>query len=492
MSDRGRAFLIFGVIGAIAAAAIYYFFEIYRPKQVLHDAQAQVEAWEARWASARGCLLGPKPASPSTREALAIHELSEQWDRGTCTPLMGKLTRGDLPNTGLSNVEAAWRELDRAAAKAAAAFAEHVDGGWGPLAKDNPLPGALDALDAARAKLRRSVELAVDTASIPPLPAAQVLALADGGDPVISLDVVSRNSAHGLVTFGKTKGAAAVQVVLPIGGAPIVSRLTPGAVRGVPDASWGAQSIEGKLAIGPMDADGHITAPIANDGKGVATISAVLGTLANGTVIYGGDRSLGIAHVANGAVTFEKPVPVDDGAVAVDPDGRAVAWWNVDAPSPATSLRAFGFGSGAVAPSPEAASTGCLTADHAQVGLIAFDGAQVAQITDDPLEVLGCSQSAVLLGGGDIVYAICGASCREPATKPNVGDAVGLVGDQLVAVALEDGVLAVRRDGHAPAYYSAPIGVLAKSRESVWSDGKVLDVVAKLPSGLVVVRAPLH
>src|SRR6185503_1445073 len=127
MSDRGRAFLIFGVIGAIAAAAIYYFFEIYRPEQVLRDAQAQVAAWEARWASARGCLLGAQPRSPSTREALIIHELApDPWDQGACTGLMGKLTRGDVPDTGLRNVEAAWRELDRAAAKAGGAFADHL------------------------------------------------------------------------------------------------------------------------------------------------------------------------------------------------------------------------------------------------------------------------------------------------------------------------------------------------------------------------------
>ncbi|HEY1812185.1 MAG TPA: hypothetical protein VGG74_07490 [Kofleriaceae bacterium] len=493
MSDRGRAFLIFGVIGAVAAAAIFYFFEIYRPKQVLRDAQAQVDGWEARWASARSCLLGPTPASPSTREALAIHELSEKWDRGTCTALMGKLTRGDVPNTGLPIVETAWRELDRAASKAAAAFAEHVDS-WEALSKDNPLPGALDALDAARAKLRTSVELPAETTIIPPLRTTQSFALADGGDPVTSIDLAPA-SAHGLVTFGKTKSGRGVQIVLPVGGTPSVARVIDGGVRGVPDASWGAVGLfGGKLAIGAMDADGKIAAPIANDAKGVTSISAVLGTLADGTIIFGAAGTLGVAHVKAGVVTLEPPIAIGDGNVAVDADGRAALWWYPAGSSAATmSLRAFGFGSGAAVSSPTTTvNGGCLTAARAQIGSLSFDGTTAADTPGEPdIDVLGCTRDVALLDHrGDLAYAICGASCRDyPVQKLDV--AVGVVGDQLVTVNLLDGVLAVWRNKVAT-FYSAPAGDLAKFREVVWSDGKVLDVLANTPSGMAIVRAPLH
>src|SRR5690242_4841460 len=95
-SERGRVIAIFLVVALIAGGAGFYFIKIYRPKQVKQDAQDEIVAWEARFKAARDCLLGPKPGSAKTSEALAIREMApDPWDRGKCTPLISKLTRGE-------------------------------------------------------------------------------------------------------------------------------------------------------------------------------------------------------------------------------------------------------------------------------------------------------------------------------------------------------------------------------------------------------------
>ncbi|HEX4456014.1 MAG TPA: hypothetical protein VH143_34370 [Kofleriaceae bacterium] len=494
MSDRTRALAVFGVVGAIAAAAGYYFFEVYRPSQVKAEAQAQVAEWETRWNSARGCLLGATPGSPSTREALAIHDLQpDPWDRGACTALMGKLTRGDVADTGLADVEAAWRTLDHAATKAAAAFAEHAAGNWSQIG--GPLPAALDALDAARAKLRIEVGLTVEPKPIAPLPAVQVLALADGSDAVMTLDLPAA-SAHGLVTFGKTKADHDVQIALPIGGAPSVMRVGAGSVRGVPDATWGATIIDGKLAIGAMDADAKIAAPLATDGKRVASLVAALGTLADGTVIYGGEGTMGVAHVKAGAVTLEPPIAINEGGAAIDTDGRAAVWWTANAGS--ASVRAFGFGeaSGVAVPSPEMISAGCLTADHAQLGDARFDGTRVEAEAGAPsLDVLACSRDAALLADAidKVTFAICGATCRKvtQTPRPTYVNAVALVDGKLVTLEHHDDVLAVWRDGHVT-FYSAPAERFGGHHAVAWSDGKVIELPLTTDAGVIVLRVPAH
>ena len=127
MSDRTRVVLIFLVVGLVAGGAGFYFFKIYRPAQDLKNAQAEITGWETRFTAARDCLLGKSPASAKTSEALAIREMApDPWDRGKCTPLVSKLSRGEAPDTGIPEIEKAWAELDKAAQKAAFAFADHV------------------------------------------------------------------------------------------------------------------------------------------------------------------------------------------------------------------------------------------------------------------------------------------------------------------------------------------------------------------------------
>jgi hypothetical protein len=502
MSDRSRAVLVFGVVGAIAAAAGYYFFEVYRPNQVKADAQAQVTAWEQRWNSARGCLLGATPGSAKTSEALAIHELQpDPWDRGACTGLMSKLTRGDAENTGLADVEAAWRTLDRAATKAAAAFAEHVTA----APQNDPLPDALDALDSAHANLRHVAGMTVEVQHAPTLPVAQQLALADGSDAVTQVDFSQLlPSAHGLTGFGKTKTGRDVQFSLPIGGAPSALRVGIGAARGIPDPSWAAAIDDGKLVVGVADPDGNVDQPMQTGAKDVTSIAAVIGTLADGTVIYASGHALGVARIKAGAATLEPTVDIADGYGVADTDGRVIATWVTTDKAGVTRgfARLFrpGLDSTAAAMDPDAEQEKCFAADRAWLsgerGLAMFDGTNVVTRADSNTKLLGCTADAALLHDGDAYQVCTPQACRTtklPAGAPKRA-AVGVVDGKLVAVMLHGAVLGVWREGAtAPAFYTTPSQLmLAATPEMVASDGKVLDVPAQSPSGLVVLRIPAH
>ena len=110
-SERGRIVGIFAAVALVAGGAGFYFFKVYQPQEQRAAAKDEVVAWEQRWKAARDCLLGPAPGSSKTSEALAIRELSpDPWNRGSCTPLISKLSRGDAPDTGLAPVERAWVE----------------------------------------------------------------------------------------------------------------------------------------------------------------------------------------------------------------------------------------------------------------------------------------------------------------------------------------------------------------------------------------------
>ena len=221
----GRVVGIFAVVLLLAGGAGFYFFKIYRPAKDLEAAQGEIAGWEKRWGMARDCLLGKAPGSAKTSEALAIHEMSpDPWDRGRCTPLIGKLTRGEADDSGIPAVETAWNDLDKAAQKAAMAFATHVGSSTTVLA--DPLPAALDALDAARSNLRKSAKLPQTTQAGSALATAAILPLVDGKDPLTWLEVDAIPSAHGLALFGRTD-ARNVQVTLTTGGAPKVERIGP-------------------------------------------------------------------------------------------------------------------------------------------------------------------------------------------------------------------------------------------------------------------------
>ncbi len=495
-SERTRAILIFGVVALVAGGAGFWFVKIYRPAQVLKDAQEEIAGWETRWRFARDCLLGPTPGSSKTAEALAIRELMpDPWNAGSCTPLISKLTRGEAFDSGVADVEHAWAELDQAATKAAAAFAEHVAN---PRLEVDPLPDALDALDAARAKLRAAAKLPPDAATGKPLPAAQVVPIADGAEPLERLDLDAIPSAHGMVSFGHTPSHV-VQVTLAAGAAPAVAKLGPGSRRGVPDGSWGAVPGETELKAGAFDVEGAMAAPQVVKAAPSKQVLAALGSLAQGVLVSADDKQLAITH----ALAADKPRKIGNAAVATDVDGRAAVVWIDDK----QVTRAQIIQPGGDEPEVElgdalAGAEMCLTRDRAWLTTtryVAFGGGQpVFHGAESSGLLIGCTADAAISrdGGSPQQFTICtGESCRKAVSPAGVRLAtVTVIGGKLVALAAHANVLGVWREDGSKTFYALPEParlVLAREWPAMaMTDGKVIDVLARGKQTLVIVRVP--
>jgi hypothetical protein len=537
MSDRGRVVLIFAVVALVAGGAGFYFFKIYQPAQALEDARAEIATWEGRYQEARDCLLGKSPGSPKTSEALAIREMApDPWDRGRCTAIVSKLSRGLSTDTGIAAIEAAWVELDEAAKKTAVAFAKHV--GSSTTLEADPLPAALDALDAARAKLRTAAELPASEHGGTPLPQAQILPLADGKEQVTELVIDAVPSAHGLVAFGKTDSHQ-VQVVLETGGAPKVARVGSGSIRAVPDLGWGAtagiltargtgkaQDSTGDVRVGTMDVEGAIatpatldvTVPVPQGGRvfdeprafapgdqvGSLMLAAVAGTPADGAVVFGGYQTLVVARGKLGAITSQAPVQIDIATATTDVDGRvALVWTALDQTHRARVLRPGGEDTFEL----PASFTGapCMTSDRVWVmanapEVFAFGGdrplVRIPVADDSGLQ--GCTTDAAIVRRRDRPreVEICADQCRKvtvPSGAPEYA-AVTAVGGKLRAIAAHGGVLGVWSEDKPPVFYALPVAaklVLAHEWPAMaLSNGKVIDVIARGAKSFVVVRIP--
>ena len=504
-SERGRVILIFGAVMAIAAGAGFYFYKVYRPAEIRENAQDEIVRWEARFAAARWCLLGPEPASSKTSEALAIREMApDPWDRGSCTKLISKLSRGEAPESGLPAVEAAWADLDHAASKAALAFADHV--GSSTTLRADPLPDALDALDAARAKLRTSAGLPASTSSGSPLPAAAILPLAEGADPLVEVRVDSLPSAHGIVVFGRA--TTAIQIVLAPGAKPQLAHVTDSALRAVPDLSWGATMEPAAITMGAMDAESAIaagtTAKLEN-----GSVAAAAGTLAEGELVYGTGTQLFIAHAKAGTITSDPPVKIRAGQATTDLDGRTALIWQVAGARPDDPVMLWGriLAPGAdqdpVELGPDLAlGAMCMTKDRAYVrtgdSLVGFGGGKPVAMLDvgGSKGLVGCTPDAVLLRerAARLPLTICTDTCRDVAlpTGAPQSSATTVVGGKLVAIASHGGVLGVWREGSAPAFYGLPEiadPVLAHEWPAMaLTDGKTIDILARGTKTFVVIR----
>jgi hypothetical protein len=523
MSERGRVALIFAVVGAAAAGGGYYFFKVYQPAQEKKAAQDEITAWETRWKAARDCLMGPKPASNKTSEALAVREmLPDPWQRDTCTGLISKLTRGSAPDTGYPAIEAAWVDLDKAASKAASAFATHISA---PVLDKDPLPAALDGLDAARAKLRASADLPAAAASGAALPAATLLPLSDGKDPIVSLDVEAQQlhmpsaspSAHGAVLFGKT-ASHDVQVDIVAGGTPHVDRVTSAELRATPDSTWGARAGAGEIDVGAFDGSGALPAPtkLPLPDEQDLTVAAAGGTLADGVVVFGGKNLVAVGHARQSAVTADSPERILEAVTGTDGDGRiGLAWLDTNREIHARIVKPGGDGpnvnlSKLLPPVPKGkfgagiAEPPCLSNDRVWLKvtsgeLFGLGGTRptVQQPSSNAL-TMGCLGEGVLLreGEGAPEYRLCDDQCTPIKTTgaPDIS-AVTVVGGKLVAVSTHGGVLAVWR-ANGPAFYGLPEPLWLVYQHEwpmvAFTNGKTIDVVAHGASGYYVIRVPAN
>lgn len=538
MSDRGRVVLIFAVVALVAGGGGFYFLKVYQPAQQLAAAQEEVTGWEARYQEARDCLLGKSPGSTKTSEALAIREMApDPWDRGRCTPIVSKLSRGPSNDTGLESVEAAWAELDKAAQAAAIAFAKHVASST--TLEGNPLPSALDALDTARAKLRNVAEMPATEQIGTPLLPAQIIPLVDGKDPVTELVIDALPSAHGIVVFGKTDNRQ-VQVALTTGASPAISRVGAGTIRAVPDASWGAtagaltvrgsgkaQDTSGDVRTGAMDPEGVIATPttlslaaplmtsgrmfdgsattfVAGDQAGSIMLAAVGGTLADGAVVYGAYQTLVVARAKANAITADRPIKIDIATASTDVDGRiALVWTTLDKTHRALVLRTGG--EDAIELPSAFAGAPCMTSDRVWLAgttpeVFSFGGGRpLVRIPVAPYSGLqGCTADAALVRKRDRPreIEICADQCRKvriPSGAPE-HSAVTAVGGKLRALAAHGGVLGVWSEDKPPVFYALPVAakpVLAHEWPAMaLTDGKVIDVIARGAKAFVVIRIP--
>ena len=506
-AERSRTILILVVIAAIAGGAGYWFFKIYAPQQTLEAAQAEVTAWETRWSATRACLLGPTPGSTKTSEALAIRELApDPWDRAGCAALMAKLNRGGADDSGLTLVEHAWSTVDHAASKAAGAFATHITS---PSTAADPLPAALDELDAARAALRATVKLSVVAQTGATLMSAKLVPISDGEHQMTELRLRALPSAHGFVVTAMAKDQN-YQISLRTGTTPVVT-LSNGVVHATPDPSWGADVDGNNVEIGAFDPKAVIigSTTVALDDP---AIIAVLGTRGHGEVVYANAKRFVIARVGQAApdaltATADPSIASDGMEAAIDSDGRAAIVWSAGKTTMGRILRTM---DGAVDEAPvdldSPLGSVCLTSDRAWIstntGAVSFGGARpVVQRARLNYRLLGCSNAAMLSRSSTAAkpYLICNDDCREAALPAGAPARATLttVDNKLVAIASHAGVVGVWREDVAPVFYglpelAEPLRADDGQHEAAMAatNGDVIDVLARTARGYVVVRIP--
>ncbi|HEY4244170.1 MAG TPA: hypothetical protein VGM88_30365 [Kofleriaceae bacterium] len=521
MNDRAKIGIIIGTVAALTIGGGVWFFAIHNPAARRADAQAEIARWESRWADARKCLLGNAPRSTKTGEALAIRELEpDPWDRKGCVTFIGALNRGEAPSTGIAEVEEAWQQLDGAAQRVAAAFGQHVD----PTATDKKdlLPEALDGLDAAHERLRVAAGLSATAPTTgpatPPLVVATIVPLRDGQSAVTWLEEGQYTpSAHGVALAGRS-GSIQVQVALVAGKAPIVARGPENLLRGVPDATWGAQFDDSALLVGPVDPDGKLANPGSIKLDAAGAIAAAVGRGDQGLVIAGTMKELTIIHVAGTMLTQDAPVAIDRAAGGEDVDGRAFAMWSHghDVFGRWLSSDPTALPRPAIALDPTLTiAVPCFTADAVwlQGGESTIEATtsgelhRVAAVSDP---IAACNPSGILIP--DSYKARMYTTCAPP--KPCLATTLPASFERsspvvykgaLAAVALHGTVAAVWREGVPLVYFSIPDHVtLATAREahggtrwnmplSGMTDDKVIDVlVTQADGGYAILRLPLQ
>lgn len=499
-SDRTKVILIFAAVGVALAGGIFYFFKVHQPSARMTDAQDEINRWDARWTEMRNCLLGPQPGSAKLAEALAIRELSpDPWERKTCTQTVSQLSRGEAEDTRVPAVEEAWRVLDKAASKVATSFISHVDpGGDKPDRKPDPLPVALDELEAAYSALRAAAKLppVKPTLDTKPLPVATLVPVAFAGKRITHLQDPYIASRSGMLAFGAVEGAE-VQFQFTAGKPPVLAAVGAGTQRAIPDATWGARAIPDAIEVGQLDATGALATPAKLDLPGETQVIAVVGTWADGVVVYGAGNQLVVARCKAGACTPDKPTLVRSMAFATDAQtGTTTLVLAGDGNMSGLTLDPSAFNTAlvdlGVAGFPKLM---CLTNDsvwlqytlEGTVKTMHIKAGVPADIPDDEHALMSCSPNGAILykDFGEPSYRRCLESCEVATPKsqkhriPTAVTANGIAG-----VEARGGVLAVRKGGPTD-FYAVPNGLVPLV---AMTDGNVLDVLAWAPDGLVIAR----
>jgi len=511
MTDRTRIILIFAAVGLLCAGGAIYFFAVHQPASRLADAHAEIAAWDARWLEARTCLLGPRPASSKVSEALAVRELSpDPWERKTCTKPVSQLSRGVATDTRVAEVEAAWPEIDRAASRLAASFISHVDPAGQAAPGDamrrqpDPLPVALDELEAAYAKLRAAAKLppAPPPQGTAPLPLAAIVPIELDGARVLTLQD-ALPSRTGMLGFGTIEGSE-IQLQLVAGKAPLVRRVGAGMQRAVPDDTWGARAVPDGVEIGAIDATGTMLSPTKLPLPGVPQVIAVIGTPANGVVVYGVGTQLVVARGRDGTFKPGKPFDVRSMAFATDAEtGETVIAWtttqehnvwlhlaseNLDAELD-DDIGPTGYVRGLCL---ARAAAYLQTVDEGETAIfdVKLTDEAVGDGDADGYELASCADDGAIVrrrgAPSEYKYCVPGKDCvpfsiPAPRAVPTVA-----LPDGFAWFRARGGVLAVRRP-LGLAYYAVPNGFVPVA---AMTNGGTLDLVGWTTDGLVIARLP--
>ena len=507
-SDRNRIVAIFAGVALVLGGGAFYYVKIFTPNEARGVAREEFKAWDQRWQSVRSCLLGDERSAKAS-EALAIHEMADQsFTAKTCTGSVGRLARGPGESSGISAIEEAWVDLDRSSSKLADAFSHHVMTGssW----KSDALPGAIDTMVLARAKLRDALGLPDDRkTTLAPLPVAQLVRL----DPKLTQIRTDpyKPTSLGAIYFGQQNGKE-VQIVMRAG-TPLAIARVDGTTRGVPDTSWGASVEDGKLLVGPVIESGTIAQPAATlelpalgkDERAYA-IAAVSGTAAagKGLVVVGNEGKLLVARQdGTGAWKLEPPIAITHATAELDLDGRVTGIWSDAKRVPHARMWQAGEPDQEllIKDDPPDFSAVCLTRDKTWLavpetiyGLSA--AAPVSAMSGDG-ELIGCSADAAILGGRSGGYQVCTASDCHQAMLADAQHLISItdLGGKLVGVTSHGGVIGVWHEGaKEPVFYGLPEPVeIAMGRERppmALTDGKVIDVLATVGTSYVTIRVP--
>lgn len=458
------AFIVVGVGGAL------YYLLVYQPGKDREAARAQITEWEVHWDAARGCMLGDKPLVADVGDAMTAREMlvgSTEQAMGDCTKSVAGLIRPPGNDTGVSEVEAAWPAVEKAASDVAQAYATHR---MSPLG-DNPLPGALDALAAAHRDLRKAAGMAAP----PAIDAPKAAALAPAP---IMLDGAAVSDLGGITVGGTLRGQAQVtgkggyDVAWSDKG--VTGTPTQPGVRSLPNRAWAAD-----LA---MDAKGATTLTAGEPPVAVAKIATgsvaplvALGEDARRMILYSVDQSLIVARSADSGATWTTaPVPTKaEAAFAASPAGDRldIAWTapaglmdlaltldNVTGPLPAA----------ATLPAQEL-STWCTGGRFWLVGGTARGYVVLPDAKGPGVEIkvseprpMQCNSERVVLrvqspddgsGGGD---ESCTATACGTLPPTATETQVGIVGDHVIRAAVRANLLAVWRDAAPPVFYHLP------------------------------------
>jgi hypothetical protein len=459
-------------------------------------------------------MIGAQQASPVIAEALAIRELGiDLSNRSSCSKVVGQLTRGPGDASQIGEVELAWRAIDTAAGKIATSYVRLISAPPRPEshattddAQSDLLTAALVDMDAAHARLRAGAGMPpLPPRATTPLPTATTIALEVGGEPLAIAQHVA--ITNGAIIGTATTGKRAAMLVLPTGKPPMIME-TAGAHRSLPDLDWGLVGTKHELGAGPLDAAGAITktAKLRVPGTvrplfalGNATRAAVAATLDDERhgvrVLLGESRAGKLDHWTH---TF-----VDDVRHCADASGRGVVVWHrTDGEREAavlstTSARdqlgasTFALGKGPLAPSDRT----CLTARRAYATangtLYAFGEPGVKPVAHALPDhtLIGCSTDAVLLRRSvGTKLTACDDACRTVELPNAHPSSIGvLAGTRILAIAARRRVIGVWSEAGAKYYATAaPFTPMYAT-----SDGTVIDILGRAPTGLAIARLPV-